>query len=108
MTTLPSQLTNQPYQPPQQPTNQPAGNINYDWDYFLVASGFSVVGMAIWISIAWVLNKAFGIEGPGISGALRAVFVKMHAGHVFDKITGEWSGRGNRYWWWCGLSASGV
>eukprot|EP00201_Polytomella_parva_P018345 CAMPEP_0175050242 /NCGR_PEP_ID=MMETSP0052_2-20121109/7157_1 /TAXON_ID=51329 ORGANISM="Polytomella parva, Strain SAG 63-3" /NCGR_SAMPLE_ID=MMETSP0052_2 /ASSEMBLY_ACC=CAM_ASM_000194 /LENGTH=612 /DNA_ID=CAMNT_0016314437 /DNA_START=29 /DNA_END=1867 /DNA_ORIENTATION=- len=37
-------------------------NVNYDWDYFLVASCFSVVGMIAWIVPAQIL-KYFGIKG---------------------------------------------
>ncbi|GLC41104.1 hypothetical protein PLESTB_001792000 [Pleodorina starrii] len=41
----------------------------YDWDIFLVASGFSLVGAVMWAVPAWLLRRA-GVEGVGISGVL--------------------------------------
>lgn len=43
------------------------GNVNYDWDYFLVASGASVVGMAFWGACKWALKRVAGVEGYTIS-----------------------------------------
>lgn len=58
------------------------GNANYDYDYFLVASGFSVVGMALWGGAAFLLKRFLGIDGPGITGVLN---------HIpgFKIVTGE-------------------
>ncbi|GIL71690.1 hypothetical protein Vretifemale_2214 [Volvox reticuliferus] len=41
----------------------------YDWDIFLVASGFSLVGAAMWAVPANLL-RLFGIKGVGISDVL--------------------------------------
>ncbi|GIL45946.1 hypothetical protein Vafri_3056 [Volvox africanus] len=41
----------------------------YDWDIFLVASGFSLVGAAMWAIPAYLL-RLFGIKGFGISDVL--------------------------------------
>lgn len=49
------------------------GNINYDWDYFLVASGTSVIAMLFWGAMRRVANYLCGlcgVEAPGISGIL--------------------------------------
>lgn len=53
----------------------------YDWDYFLVAACFQLVGLIMWIVGAQLLKRLFGIEGPGISGLLRRL-------PGFDIITG--------------------
>ncbi|MEW5319668.1 MAG: hypothetical protein WDW38_010808 [Sanguina aurantia] len=49
------------------------GNANYNYDYFLVASGFSVVGMVLWALPAFLLKRYLGVEGPGISGVLSKI-----------------------------------
>lgn len=64
------------------------GNVNYDWDYFLVASGFSVIGMLIWMAGAALLRMC-GIEGHSMSSLLRSLFVAMRCPRAFDIITGE-------------------
>ncbi|GAX81943.1 hypothetical protein CEUSTIGMA_g9371.t1 [Chlamydomonas eustigma] len=46
------------------------GDVNYDWDQFMVACSFSVVGMLMWSVPAYILRRYFGIHGPGISGVL--------------------------------------
>jgi len=45
----------------------------YLWDYFLVATCFSVVGVLLWVIPAQLLKRFFGIEGPGVSGVLARV-----------------------------------
>ncbi len=57
-------------------------NVNYDYDYFLIASGTSVLGMAIWRASSWVVFRLTGWEGPGVS----ALFTRV-PGYGF--ITGE-------------------
>ena len=45
------------------------GNISYTYDYFLVASGSSVIAMIFWGSCKLLLKRV-GIQGPGISAIL--------------------------------------
>lgn len=62
------------------------GNVSYSWDYFLVASGFSIVGLAMWIIPAQLIKALTGWEGPGISKVLYHIpGFKYLAGDGFDK-----------------------
>ena len=57
-------------------------DITYSYDIFLVASGFSVVGMVMWAVPAWLLKRFAGVEGPGVTGLLKGL-------PGFKYITGE-------------------
>ncbi|KXZ51913.1 hypothetical protein GPECTOR_11g40 [Gonium pectorale] len=48
------------------------GNVSYDWDYFLVASGFSVIGMLMWAVPAALLRR-MGVVAPGLSGVVTRI-----------------------------------
>ncbi|GFR42610.1 hypothetical protein Agub_g3541 [Astrephomene gubernaculifera] len=58
------------------------GNVNYDWDYFLVASGWSLIGALMWAVPSYLLRTVTGVNGPGISGALKRL-------PGFGFVTGE-------------------
>ncbi len=87
------------YRPPTDPwIAPPLSPQTYEWDYFLVAACFQLVGLLMWIAGAQLLKRLFGIEGPGISGLLRPLpgFSIITGGCWTWNHVGGAGGRGTR------------
>ncbi len=66
------------------------GDVNYDWDQFLVACGASVAGMILWAVPKYLLRRYLGWDGPGISGLLcRLPGFKFITGELGSQCVGS-------------------